>query len=167
MFFLHWFSSDFIVGEVKWSTKIKKTCFFLEKVIRRSISLLLHYFLLTSFSWIFVESLELMINLKYPLKIDRIRLWAYGIYAYAFPLLIVILCLVLSRNSSEDDVFRWIFAIPNLLLMIVRKRKTSFITVRYVSIFSRTSFSLSRRSSSCHRQLIIWNLLYVVFVSLR
>ena len=49
----------------------------------------------------FVDGMELTIALKYVLKIDRIRILAYSLYAYGFPLLIVILSL--SLLIQEDS----------------------------------------------------------------
>jgi hypothetical protein len=65
----------------------------------RTIVILLHYFLLSTFSWMFVYGIELIIALKNVFKIDRIRILAYSLYAYGFPLLIVILSISLSNHG--------------------------------------------------------------------
>lgn len=51
----------------------------------------------------FVDGLELMIALKHMLKVDRIRILAYILYAYGFPLLIVILSIILSNNEDHSN----------------------------------------------------------------
>ncbi|CAF1306566.1 unnamed protein product [Rotaria sordida] len=93
----------------------------------RTITILLHYFLLATFSWMFVDGIELIIALKHVLKIDRIRILAYSLYAYGFPLLIVILAIGLSTHEhysnkhcwfSYDNAFIWAFAIPFALLIL-------------------------------------------------
>ncbi|CAF4574194.1 unnamed protein product, partial [Rotaria sp. Silwood2] len=76
----------------------------------------------------FVDSIELLIALKHVFKIDRIRLIAYSIYSYGFPLLIVFLSIVLSTKNkhssttncwlSHDNAFIWTFAIPFILLIL-------------------------------------------------
>ncbi|CAF0770589.1 unnamed protein product [Rotaria sordida] len=93
------------------------------------ISVLLDYFLLATFSWMFVDGIELLIALKHVFKIDRIRLMAYSIYSYGFPLLIVFLSIILStknKNSSSsycwlshDNAFIWTFATPFILIILV------------------------------------------------
>ncbi|CAF1549584.1 unnamed protein product [Rotaria sp. Silwood1] len=91
------------------------------------IIILLHYFLLATYSWMFIDGIELIIALKHTLKIDRIRILAYSLYAYGFPLLIVILSLVLSTHEyysnkhcwySYDNAFIWAFAIPFVLFIL-------------------------------------------------
>ena len=60
----------------------------------------------------FVDGIELLIALKNDFKIDRIRILAYSLYAYGFPLLIVILSVCLSNHghySSKKYVFMWNF----------------------------------------------------------
>ncbi|CAM4872882.1 unnamed protein product [Rotaria socialis] len=93
----------------------------------RTITILLHYFLLATLSWMFIDAIELVIALKHMLKLDRIRILAYILYAYGFPLLIVILSIVLSTNEhhseaycwfSYDTAFIWAFAIPFVLLIL-------------------------------------------------
>ncbi|CAF3234227.1 unnamed protein product [Rotaria sp. Silwood2] len=69
----------------------------------RTIAILLYYFLLATFSWMFVDGIELIIALKHTLKIDRIRIFAYSLYAYGFPLLIVILSVVLSTHEHYSN----------------------------------------------------------------
>ncbi|CAF5215559.1 unnamed protein product, partial [Rotaria magnacalcarata] len=64
------------------------------------ISILLDYFLLATFSWMFVDGIELLIALKHVFKIDRIRLIAYSIYSYGFPLLVVFLSTILSTKTK-------------------------------------------------------------------
>ena len=51
----------------------------------------------------FVDGMELIIALKYVLKIDRIRILAYSLYAYGFPLLIVILSMSLATQEHYFD----------------------------------------------------------------
>ncbi|CAF1553969.1 unnamed protein product [Rotaria magnacalcarata] len=91
------------------------------------ISILLDYFLLATFSWMFVDGIELLIALKHVFKIDRIRLIAYSIYSYGFPLLVVFLSTILSTKTkyglsaycwlSHDNAFIWAFAIPFMLII--------------------------------------------------
>ncbi len=50
----------------------------------------------------FVDGLELIIALKHLFKIDRIRILAYALYAYGFPLLIVILSISLSTQEQHS-----------------------------------------------------------------
>ncbi|CAF4715243.1 unnamed protein product, partial [Rotaria socialis] len=69
----------------------------------RTITILLHYFLLATLSWMFIDAIELVIALKHMLKLDRIRILAYILYAYGFPLLIVILSIVLSTNEHHSE----------------------------------------------------------------
>ncbi|CAF1294791.1 unnamed protein product [Adineta steineri] len=92
----------------------------------RTIIILFHYFLLATLSWMFVDGIELIIALKHDFKIDRIRILAYSIYAYGFPLLIVILSISLSSHGldtskycwfSYENAFIWAFAIPFVLLI--------------------------------------------------
>ena len=99
------------------------------KFICRIIAILLHYFLLTTFSWLFVDGIELLIALKHLFKIDRIRIIAYAFYAYGFPLLITILSISLSNHGfysdqqscwfTYDNPVIWAFGIPFVLLIIV------------------------------------------------
>ncbi|CAF1118189.1 unnamed protein product [Adineta steineri] len=94
----------------------------------RIISILLDYFLLATISWMFVDGIELLIALKHVFKIDRIRLLAYSLYSYGFPLLIVFLSITLSAKNetdlnqycwlSHDNAFIWAFAIPFILLIL-------------------------------------------------
>jgi hypothetical protein len=51
----------------------------------------------------FVDGIELSIALKHVFKIDRIRLIAYSLYSYGFPLLIVFLSITLSAAKDEND----------------------------------------------------------------
>ncbi len=51
----------------------------------------------------FVDGIELIIALKHLFKIDRIRIIAYALYAYGFPLLILILSISLSNNSYYSN----------------------------------------------------------------
>jgi len=67
------------------------------------MAILLHYFLLATFSWMFVDGIELIIALKNLFKIDRIRILAYALYSYGFPLLIVILSISLSNHSYYQN----------------------------------------------------------------
>ena len=67
----------------------------------RISGILLDYFLLATFSWMFVDGIELLIAIKHDFKIDRIRLLAYSIYSYGFPLLIVILSVILSTKNGN------------------------------------------------------------------
>ena len=64
------------------------------------MAILLDYFLLATFSWFFVDGIELLLAMKHPFKIDRIRLIAYSLYSYGFPLLVVFLSLIISAQSS-------------------------------------------------------------------
>lgn len=64
-------------------------------------SILLDYFLLATFSWMFVDGIELFIGMKHVFHIDRIRLLAYSIYSYAFPLLIIVLSMTFSSKNSH------------------------------------------------------------------
>lgn len=63
---------------------------------------MLDYFLLATISWMFVDGIELLIALKHVFKIDRIRLIAYSLYSYGFPLLIVFLSITLSAKVEND-----------------------------------------------------------------
>jgi len=60
----------------------------------------------------FIDGIELFIALKHVFKIDRIRLIAYSLYSYGFPLLFVILSIMLSvkdRNGlSQLYVFEYL-----------------------------------------------------------
>ncbi len=60
------------------------------------------YFLLATFSWMFVDGIELLIALKHVYKIDRIRLIAYALYSYGFPLLILFLSITLSTKNENN-----------------------------------------------------------------
>ena len=51
----------------------------------------------------FVDGIELILALKHALKLDRIRLFAYTVYAYGFPLLIAILSMVLSTDDDQSS----------------------------------------------------------------
>ncbi|CAF3196963.1 unnamed protein product, partial [Rotaria sp. Silwood2] len=74
------------------------------------LSILLDYFLLATFSWMCVDSIELLIALKHVFKIDRIRLIAYSIYSYGFPLLIVFLSIVLSTKNKHSSTTKYVFS---------------------------------------------------------
>jgi hypothetical protein len=56
---------------------------------------------LATFSWMFIDGIELFIALKHVFKIDRIRLIAYSLYSYGFPLLFVILSIMLSVKDGN------------------------------------------------------------------
>jgi hypothetical protein len=47
----------------------------------------------------FVDGIELLIALKQVFKIDRIRLLAYSLYSYGFPLLTVCLSILFSPQN--------------------------------------------------------------------
>ena len=64
-------------------------------------SILLDYFLLATFSWMFVDGIELLIAVQHVFQIDRIRLIAYAIYSYGLPLLIIVLSIAFSSNTSN------------------------------------------------------------------
>jgi hypothetical protein len=49
----------------------------------------------------FVDGIELLIALKHVYKIDRIRLIAYALYSYGFPLLILFLSITLSTKNEN------------------------------------------------------------------
>jgi hypothetical protein len=49
----------------------------------------------------FIDGIELFIALKHVFKIDRIRLIAYSLYSYGFPLLFVILSIMLSVKDGN------------------------------------------------------------------
>ncbi|CAF1281408.1 unnamed protein product [Rotaria sp. Silwood1] len=93
------------------------------------ISILLDYFLLATFSWMFIDGVELLFALKHVFKIDRIRLITYSIYSYGFPLIIVFLSIVLSTKNknisstycwlSRNNAFIWTFAIPFILIIFI------------------------------------------------
>ncbi|CAF1267055.1 unnamed protein product [Adineta ricciae] len=110
----------------------------------RIISILLDYFLLASISWMFVDGIELLIALKHVFKIDRIRLIAYSLYSYGFPLLIVFLSISLSAKLdnesnqycwlSHDNSFIWAFAIPFILLILAN---LCFLMISIYSICSK------------------------------
>jgi hypothetical protein len=51
----------------------------------------------------FVDGIELIIALKHLFKIDRIRILAYALYAYGFPVLIVILSISLSTHDYYSN----------------------------------------------------------------
>lgn len=49
----------------------------------------------------FIDGIELLIALKHVFKIDRIRLIAYSLYSYGFPLLFVFLSSTLSVKNGN------------------------------------------------------------------
>ena len=82
------------------------------------IALFQHYCLLSSFSWMFVDEIELILACKHLFKLDRFRLIGYAFYAYGFPFLIVLLSIY--GYFSYNNPYLWPFAIPFLLLIFVR-----------------------------------------------
>jgi hypothetical protein len=51
----------------------------------------------------FVDGIELLIALKHLFKIDRIRILAYSLYSYGFPLLIILISLTFSTKNGNDS----------------------------------------------------------------
>ncbi len=51
----------------------------------------------------FIDGIELLIALKHVFKIDRIRLIAYSLYSYGFPLLFVFLSITLSSKTENSS----------------------------------------------------------------
>lgn len=49
----------------------------------------------------FIDGIELLIALKHVFKIDRIRLIAYSLYSYGFPLLFVFLSSTISVKNGN------------------------------------------------------------------
>jgi len=58
---------------------------------------------LATYSWMFIDGIELLIALKHVFKIDRIRLIAYSLYSYGFPLLFVFLSIILSSKTENSS----------------------------------------------------------------
>jgi hypothetical protein len=50
----------------------------------------------------FVDGIELFIALTHVFKIDRIRLIAYSVYSYGFPLLFIFLSITLSAKNENS-----------------------------------------------------------------
>lgn len=89
------FSSFIFREEMFFSFDFQSAC--------RIVGILLDFFLLASFSWLFVDGIELLLTIKHPIKIDRLRLFVYSLYSYGFPLLIVSLSISIFSDYSNEN----------------------------------------------------------------
>ncbi len=120
----------------------------------------------------FVDGIELIIALKHCFKLDRIRILAYSLYSYGFPLLITILSISLSTSDKQyvilslnnnppntalffscwfsyDNPFIWTFGIPFVLLILVSSFEESRHRYLFVFFKANTSFFILSISTIC------------------
>jgi hypothetical protein len=51
----------------------------------------------------FVDGIELLIALKHVFKLDRIRILAYTLYSYGFPLLTILISIAFSAKNGNSS----------------------------------------------------------------
>ncbi|CAF1427574.1 unnamed protein product, partial [Didymodactylos carnosus] len=96
------------------------------KITCRTIAMLMHYFLLSSFCWMFVDGIELLLALRHVFKIEKSRVMVYYLYSYGVPLIIVMISSVFFIQGygttkycwlAQDHGFIWAFGAPFLILI--------------------------------------------------